>query len=784
LSPRPSANLDAPPQTAKTDSTTSPLNLEAIPAKARELYTTAKEQEQGFKQLLEGLSQPSSTLEAGNLLKSVGSIESKLERKQGRIESVNDLLRGAIIAKDREVLDEQLAQIAIKLREAQIPHTIEYKENRGSGYEGIHIHFKHNNIPAEIQVHTPKNWAVKKKQDEKYHIIREEEINPTLSKEELAQLKQESKALGQDSDLDIKLLTSFEVISTESTSAKSLNRLNADTDSNLTHILRLKSNSKTPSSPGAEIAYKRPDSVLNQKEEILTGGKGIDSGIQTPLPNPTKPPLNNQTPLLPYKSTYEVVQRAKEQGLSPAQTKVLVQENKERIAGLLPYKREVDIKGVIFKEDIKSTMQILQEGRQAYLNHAQILQALNKAKELKSTAPSAYELTRHKQSRLAQLQDGALEEEWLTTFNLKSLDAPFIPSFSPQVQEALEPILKGEPIKLTRGSLVKLEKRQREEFLPLIKPTLEQSDMILRDKENALIFVKDMGKKYYFTSVARSNDGSWTIRTNSYKTLNRLKNIVSDLGEVLYIDEKAPNILAETFKAKTFSNQLTDDSSAIGLKGQIKPNPAFGENFKEFALKGKEAVAKLLQEKRGQVAGAFYRPDLGESGGYIDLVWGNYELKASPGAKKPKSYGLSKILEKHASDFESFRGANIEEKLANGLEYLIKNGESKTSPTGIKTIVIPTKEGEFRVGLSKGWFGKGNNTWVITAYEHKNPPVETFGQSTSSKEVSKESGHGHLAQKGEEHSTTTPLKAQTPKSAEELIESLAVDNATAKKYNM
>ncbi|WP_268877250.1 PBECR2 nuclease fold domain-containing protein, partial [Helicobacter mehlei] len=336
----------------------------------------------------------------------------------------------------------------------------------------------------------------------------------------------------------------------------------------------------------------------------------------------TKPPLNNQTTLLPYKSTYEVVQRAKEQGLSPAQTKVLVQENKERIAGLLPYKREVDIKGVIFKEDIKSTMQILQEGRQAYLNHAQILQALNKAKELKSTAPSAYELTRHKQSRLAQLQDGALEEEWLTTFNLKSLDAPFIPSFSPQVQEALEPILKGEPIKLTRGSLVKLEKRQREEFLPLIKPTLEQSDMILRDKENALIFVKDMGKKYYFTSVARSNDGSWTIRTNSYKTLNRLKNIVSDLGEVLYIDEKAPNILAETFKAKTFSNQLTDDSSAIGLKGQIKPNPAFGENFKEFALKGKEAVAKLLQEKRGQVAGAFYRPDLGESGGYIDLVWG------------------------------------------------------------------------------------------------------------------------------------------------------------------
>ncbi|WP_158656973.1 hypothetical protein, partial [Helicobacter bizzozeronii] len=80
------------------------------------------------------------------------------------------------------------------------------------------------------------------------------------------------------------------VISTESSSAKSLNRLNADTDSNLTHILRLKSNSKTPSSPGADMAYKRPDSVLNQKEEILTGGKGTDSDIQTPLPNSTTTP--------------------------------------------------------------------------------------------------------------------------------------------------------------------------------------------------------------------------------------------------------------------------------------------------------------------------------------------------------------------------------------------------------------------------------------------------------------------------------------------------------------
>ncbi|WP_233707989.1 PBECR3 domain-containing polyvalent protein, partial [Helicobacter bizzozeronii] len=208
---------------------------------------------------------------------------------------------------------------------------------------------------------------------------------------------------------------------------------------------------------------------------------------------------------------------------------------------------------------------------------------------------------------------------------------------------------------------------------------------------------------------------------------------------------------------RTLSESYKDSNPSTTPLKNIEPNPAFGEHFKEFEGKGAQAVAKLLKEQRGQVAGAFYREDLGESGGYIDLVWGASAtdlkgLKDSNG-KPIKPYGLSKILEKHASDFESFKGADIQEKLANGIEYLIKNGELKTSPTGIKTIVIPTQQGEFRVGLSKGWFDEGDNNWVITAYEYKNPPVETFDQSTSPKLGS---GHGHLAQKGEANSSTTP----------------------------
>ncbi|WP_459177823.1 nucleotidyltransferase family protein, partial [Helicobacter heilmannii] len=282
--------------------------------------------EGGFKELLEGLTQPSSTLQADNLLKSVGSIESKLERKQGRVESLNDLLRGAIVAKNRDVINDQLAQIAIHFRDSNIPHRIEYKEYRASGYEGVHIHFKHNDVPAEIQVHTPKSWENKKAQDGNYHIMREQQVNPTLTKEEWERLSAESRALGQDSDLDINLFTSFEVISTESGSAASLNLLKSEKDLNLTHILRLKSNSKATSSD-ADMAYKRPDSELNQKEEIATGGKGIDSDIQTPLNDSTTPPLNI-TPNPEFGENFKEFE-----GKGAEAVKKLLQEKRGQVAG-------------------------------------------------------------------------------------------------------------------------------------------------------------------------------------------------------------------------------------------------------------------------------------------------------------------------------------------------------------------------------------------------------------------------------------------------------------------
>ncbi|WP_459177835.1 putative barnase/colicin E5 family endoribonuclease, partial [Helicobacter baculiformis] len=396
-----------------------------LKSQALELHTTAKEQEEGFKELLEGLKGGGSTLEASSILKSVGSIESKIKRKRGDIGAINDLLRGALITPTKDALDSQLVRIADVLESKGITPTIEL-QHRNTGYKGLHVQFTYEGIPSEIQVHTAQSWGVKKKLDESYHVLREQEIAPTLTHKEMEALAEESQRLAQDVDLDINALTSFAVsLDKNATSEKSVLVRKSSTDLNDSQNSRLKSYSKDTSSE-ADTAYSRLDSPLNQNVNLSTG-KG---NIQTPL----------------------------------------------------------------------------------------------------------------------------------------------------------------------------------------------------------------------------------------------------------------------------------NESSTSPLK--ITPNPAFGEHFKEFELKGAQAVAKLLEEQRGQVAGAFYREDLG----YIDLVWGN--LKGE--GRGAKGWGLSKIFAKHLEDFKGFEGSTPLQKLARGLDHLVRNGELK-EVQGVKTIHFTNKNGAFKIGLSRGWDHQGGNHWVITA---------------------------------------------------------------------
>ncbi|MCQ2918042.1 DUF3519 domain-containing protein [Helicobacter pylori] len=91
---------------------------------------------------------------------------------------------------------------------------------------------------------------------------------------------------------------------------------------------------------------------------------------------------------------------------------------------------------------------------------------------------------------------------------------------------------------------------------------------------------------------------------------------------------------------KSASEELSKKAS--DLQHATTPLKEFGTNYPEFALKPKEALEKLLQERNGQVAGAAYREDLGG----IDFVWGTPKTKESVG------YGLAHIIESREKQYK------------------------------------------------------------------------------------------------------------------------------------
>ncbi|WP_459177988.1 PBECR3 domain-containing polyvalent protein, partial [Helicobacter felis] len=141
----------------------------------------------------------------------------------------------------------------------------------------------------------------------------------------------------------------------------------------------------------------------------------------------------------------------------------------------------------------------------------------------------------------------------------------------------------------------------------------------------------------------------------------------------------------------------------------IEPNPAFGEHFKEFEGKGAQAVAKLLKEKRGQVAGAFYREDLG----YIDLVWGQ------SGTGKSDGWGLSKIAKYH-------------HEVLDNLEELIQ-----TLPIVKETANCYQLENtNYKASIRKDFEGVAGN-WILTAFEKRESIARRSTDSPSTQKGAK-----------------------------------------------
>ncbi|MFC3848421.1 hypothetical protein ACFOPX_07850, partial [Helicobacter baculiformis] len=157
------------------------------------------------------------------------------------------------------------------------------------GYQGVHIGFDFKGVPSEVQLHTPKSWKVKKALDPLYKAKRRLQLEGKLTKKDLKEFKRKMKSMAQESDLDSSLLTSFKLTSPQASSVTSVLEKKSWVDSNATQEPPL--NSKAGSSSESENAYNLRESKLNQKSTSLTGGKGIDTDIQTPLNESSTSPL-------------------------------------------------------------------------------------------------------------------------------------------------------------------------------------------------------------------------------------------------------------------------------------------------------------------------------------------------------------------------------------------------------------------------------------------------------------------------------------------------------------
>ncbi|MGL2393413.1 DUF3519 domain-containing protein, partial [Helicobacter pylori] len=138
------------------------------------------------------------------------------------------------------------------------------------------------------------------------------------------------------------------------------------------------------------------------------------------------------------------------------------------------------------------------------------------------------------------------------------------------------------------------------------------------------------------------------------------------------------------------------------LQHATTPLKEFGTNYPEFALKPKEALEKLLQEKNGQVAGAAYREDLGG----IDFVWGN------------KDYGLKHILKRREEQAlnNGLNKAEAKEYALNVVKSIPEIIEKGVKVDNNGRIAIEYKH--MRVGLNGKWDNqKLENKWVISSYE-------------------------------------------------------------------
>nr|WP_240623612.1 DUF3519 domain-containing protein [Helicobacter pylori] len=235
----------------------------------------------------------------------------------------------------------------------------------------------------------------------------------------------------------------------------------------------------------------------------------------------------------------------------------------------------------------------------------------------------------------------------------------------------------------------------------------QDSDTILR------AFMTDTPERYVRNHVRNADIFHSFIQPNrTAKSDNALSDVVvygentaqkplTNQEELLKTSE---NLNETTQEAKNLSPLEQANAEKLAkLEHAITPLKEFGKNYPEFALKPKEALEKLLQERNGQVAGAAFRDDLGG----IDFVWGN------------KDYGLEHILEKRKKQYTRL-GLNAEQikektdELLKSIPEVIEKGTLFKDDLGRVSVEL----NNVKVGLTNRWFGNDlKNHLIVTSYE-------------------------------------------------------------------
>ncbi|EGV1314286.1 hypothetical protein JF030_001275 [Campylobacter coli] len=184
-----------------------------------------------------------------------------------------------------------------------------------------------------------------------------------------------------------------------------------------------------------------------------------------------------------------------------------------------------------------------------------------------------------------------VRNEWMKTFNLKNIDDEYIPNIPKEAKIAL----KDREIKLTKGSLLKLIEKDRIKYIPHIKETLENPQLVLRDKDD-FVFIKNIDNQTYFTSIGKDYETHLTIISNSPKKQNNIKNKMKNAEVVYYNNARAlPTSRASSeTKQVSFSNEnSTQTKPKKNLMEDIKENI----EAKEVEKKNKKSVKQKLDKK-------------------------------------------------------------------------------------------------------------------------------------------------------------------------------------------